>query len=319
VQYTYLDQNHWIALRSRPEDDEVREAIEQAVENESIVIPLINTLFRETGKYENTEGREKHFDFMFEMSKGHTLRNYMDIGEFELERFMSAIEGHEYNLEGQVRGEGIAHMYGDWSLEVDDEVDIDDAQLKELEDELDEMLRSQHGFDVATSGDVIEHFQERDWEKELAEEVDSIRKEWDKGIDDNKKRRRFAFYRYFYHNVFSDLLRKIHRAGLYFPLSEIYDFEKYIHEGDKMVDLFLQSFPSRYSYIALNNAKDLQKHRDVKPNDIYDVFSLAVAIPYCDIVVTEKFWAAETKRADLDKIYNTKIFSSLDELSSLID
>lgn len=318
MQYVYLDQNHWIDLRRRSEGDEVRESIEQAVEEGYTVIPLINTLLRETGKYGDIKEREKHFDFMYELSQGYGLREFTAIGDFEIDRFVATMGGYYYDLVGQVRGKGVPHLYGDWSLKVDGDAEIDDDAMKKLEEEVEKELKSKRGFDVATkSEEIIDHYQETGWEEELAEEVNEIREEWDEKFNDNKKRRRFAFYRYFSENVFPDLLRKLYRDGVYYYFG-IYDFEKYVPEGDGMVDSLLQWFPSRYTYIALNNAKDLQKHRDAKPNDIYDIFSLSVAIPYCDVVVTENFWAAEAERADLDEIYNTEILSSLDELSSLI-
>jgi len=318
VQYIYLDQGYWIDLRKRPEDDETRKAIEQAVNSGDIVLPLINTLLRETGKYGYEEEREEHFNFMYELSQGYGLREYTSIGEFEIGRFVTVMGGYNYDLIGQVRGKGIAHLYGEWSIEVDEDAEIDDETLKELEEEVGKELKSKRGFDISTkSEDIIDHYQETEWEEELAEEVNEIRKEWDETFDDNQKRRRFSHYAHFYQNILTDLAQKLAFNGVKHDF-RIYDIEKYIHAGDEMVDTLLQWFPSRYTYVTLNNARDLQKHRDAKPNDIYDMFSLAVAIPYSDIVVTENFWKTEAKRADLDEIYNTEILSSLDDLPTLI-
>lgn len=318
VKYVYLDQGYWIELRKRPEDDETRKAIEQAVKSGDVVLPLINTLLRETGKYGYKEEREEHFNFMYELSQSYGLREYTSIGDFEIDRFVAVMGGYNYDLIGQVRGKGIAHLYGEWSIEVDEDAEIDDETLKELEEEVDEELKSKRGFDISTkSEDIIDHYQNTEWEEKLVEKMNEILEEWDETFDDNQKRRRFSHYAHFYQNILPDLAQKLSLNGLKYDFS-IYDIEKYIHEGDEMVDTLFRCFPSRYTYITLNNVRDLQKNRDAKPNDIYDMFSLAVAIPYSDTVVTENFWKAEAKRADLDEIYNTEILSSLDELSSII-
>ena len=43
-----------------------------------------------------------------------------------------------------------------------------------------------------------------------------------------------------------------------------------------------------------------------------------MAIPYCDIVVTEKMWTDIAKKERLDKIYNTSILNSLKDLSKIL-
>ena len=43
-----------------------------------------------------------------------------------------------------------------------------------------------------------------------------------------------------------------------------------------------------------------------------------MAIPYCDIVVGEKMFSDLAKKSKLDKLYNTKILTSVNELKKLI-
>jgi len=39
-----------------------------------------------------------------------------------------------------------------------------------------------------------------------------------------------------------------------------------------------------------------------------------VAIPYCDVVVTENFWAHIASQVGVDDLYNTEVESDVDEV-----
>ena len=47
---------------------------------------------------------------------------------------------------------------------------------------------------------------------------------------------------------------------------------------------------------------------------LLNVAYLSKAIPYCDIVVTEKKWVSLAKHAKLDKLYDTILLSKVDDL-----
>jgi hypothetical protein len=64
--------------------------------------------------------------------------------------------------------------------------------------------------------------------------------------------------------------------------------------------------------LALESYK--QVARPVGRNDLTDLLFLAVAIPYCDIVVTERFWADIARRTTLLETYSTVVLTNLAEL-----
>jgi hypothetical protein len=57
-----------------------------------------------------------------------------------------------------------------------------------------------------------------------------------------------------------------------------------------------------------------QSSRELQGNDIYDIAWLSAAIPYCDIVVTEKLWVHSCRVCGIDNMYRTQILRSLTEL-----
>jgi hypothetical protein len=78
---------------------------------------------------------------------------------------------------------------------------------------------------------------------------------------------------------------------------------------------FVMSLPSRRvaTMVEFHYLKDVD--RDWNINDLRDILALSTAIPYCDIVVTDKkAWDITKKRAHLDEAFNTEILGTLDEL-----
>ena len=77
---------------------------------------------------------------------------------------------------------------------------------------------------------------------------------------------------------------------------------------------FFESMPSLFCLFILNHRRDQLIQRPIDVNDINDIWALSMAIPYCDIVVTEKMWTSIARQAKLDKICDTVILPSLSEL-----
>ncbi len=61
-----------------------------------------------------------------------------------------------------------------------------------------------------------------------------------------------------------------------------------------------------------------QFEKAISANDLHDLSFLAMAIPYCDIVVTENLWVDLAKRKGFDQKYNTILLSDLAELANYI-
>lgn len=316
MDYIYLDLNMWIDLYDRDEDDQVRRWVENKVADEEIAIPLIDTLLYEEGKYESEKGRNDLFEYMRDISNYCTLRNYFGVHQFEIERYVSGIAGnHEYDLENKVRGRGMDHLFGDWTVNIDGEDAIendliDDHVIKKI----DRLLKEKPGFEAAVkASEELHEGEDYTWERNLFEEIQERNKKLDEEFNDTKRRRRYIHFEHFQEVVRQDLSLEILKQGvMYDPFA--YDFKKYVNQGDEFVETLLRLFPSHYTYVTLKNARDVQQGG--KPNDIYDIISLAVAIPYSDVVVTEAFWKTTAERQDLDEEYGTVVLDSLEALVS---
>ena len=106
---------------------------------------------------------------------------------------------------------------------------------------------------------------------------------------------------------------------LFFEIDTNLDFIK-IHEMSRedFVKKILERVPTGLVMISLLIQRDLQFDRPITKNDISDVWSLSLAIPYCDIVVTDKEMASFALKSKLDNKCGTKILNSIYDLEEFL-
>jgi hypothetical protein len=83
---------------------------------------------------------------------------------------------------------------------------------------------------------------------------------------------------------------------------------------DETITGLFDFFPTLDVERALTLAAE-QQQRQIQPNDVYDIAALTAAIPYCDIVITERFWAHLCNATTLPHKYQTTILPSLADLT----
>lgn len=66
----------------------------------------------------------------------------------------------------------------------------------------------------------------------------------------------------------------------------------------------------------LSCERDQDRQKPIAPNDMIDVATLSVAVPHCDFIVTERYWANAIKKHKLDEEYGVAVFSDLRDLKS---
>ena len=76
--------------------------------------------------------------------------------------------------------------------------------------------------------------------------------------------------------------------------------------------------PSRRVVYELRRGRHGNPQTKWEGNDLDDLEALAVAIPYCDAVITEKQWVHFGTRSGLDTLYDTRLLSSLRDLPAVL-
>jgi hypothetical protein len=85
--------------------------------------------------------------------------------------------------------------------------------------------------------------------------------------------------------------------------------------GKREFDNFINRIPTASTLFNLVIKRDQQLSRPIQTNDIPDVWALSLAIPYCDIVVTEKLWTSiAMKETNLGTQCDTIVIKNVAEL-----
>jgi hypothetical protein len=84
--------------------------------------------------------------------------------------------------------------------------------------------------------------------------------------------------------------------------------------GPKGCVELLESVPSLEVEIKLFVERNEHWDRKIAPNDEIDLGFLSLAIPYCQMVITEKFWVSLVHRTRLDAKYGTQVGHDLNKM-----
>jgi hypothetical protein len=90
--------------------------------------------------------------------------------------------------------------------------------------------------------------------------------------------------------------------------------QQFLALGDEGLTQFWSDVPSVNADCELTAYRDRQWSRKIQPNDVRDLAQLAIALPYCDAVVVERFWKRAITETGLGQKYGTSVFCDLAEL-----
>jgi hypothetical protein len=80
-----------------------------------------------------------------------------------------------------------------------------------------------------------------------------------------------------------------------------------------LIDL-LDDLPSRAVAVELRKQRHANYQTRWDPNDLEDIAALSVAVPYCDVVVTERQWCHLLHASGLDERFETHLISDVPHL-----
>ena len=109
-----------------------------------------------------------------------------------------------------------------------------------------------------------------------------------------------------YADLAPELPRLLARAGM--------TAESFFSRGPGWLIDFVEGLPAILVQTALRHQHHANATRKWKSNDLRDVDQLSTAVPYCDVVVTEKHSIDALKRRKLDEKCGTTLLASVDQL-----
>lgn len=309
--YIYLDQNKWIdltkAIGGKPDGARyvpVLHAARQAVRDGKALFPLSSFHIMETAKSPRAEQRKLLAEIMTEFSQGIVLRAASQLVPQYLGRAVQQCFDEQVTEPAPTP----------FSRGVEDAFNFDVCQVLGISKDRGELLRSFLDTPEAWR-DLLSYNQEA----ERKAGITSVRTVGVQAADKNEDARaqmtrenldtiRRTYAATLTMNLRGPLLQSLLAAGKSPQQWGALGFEK-------LMD-FWMSIPCLHVELELHTQKHRQNSKKWEANDTLDIGALSLAVPACDIIVTERFWVSLISRRGLDRAYNAKVLS---DLTGIID
>ena len=305
----YLDQNHWIGLAQAyfGKSDDNRKVLDHAVqlvESGRAIFPVgfANTL--ELHKVKDKDRRKRLAEVFVFLGNGFFLAPWPSFVDAECYNAVIDVYGLEKEkVEINPVGRGIFFANGVYGF-VERDLGLSPQQVRALERTLDTpeaLLEFFTNPDENASARLSKNL--RDQDKRYSGATKKVR---DIRIDEVPLE--LSDYRAM--EVFLSVRTHILGAHLRLGVSQ----EELLARGRENMLKLVAAMPAGYVDWKLGYHRDKQLTREIAPNDLADLFHLTGAIPYCDFVLTERFWTNLVSRTDVEERFGTRVLSKLTAL-----
>ncbi|MGY6278066.1 hypothetical protein [Methylomonas sp. MgM2] len=315
----YLDQNKWIDLAKaiiRPKQNtqyhEVSQLILSKVNSQDWLFPLSLVHFIETLRRSELGSRRRLASVMSEISKNSALKSYVDIEEIELFNLLAkihapnevrAIEPIEYNFLAAI---------GVTKIELSTKSYVPSDLAREIAALMIQFISDDHLFEKMLMG--IEYdsvLAGIDGEDRQAVKMWTAEQSFLKSIPGKLKYKVF-----FIRQMAPFLAMAASKFAIHFKLSEDEVIPYSFTSNPEDALRYFEGVPSLDTRIRLIFDRMKNPEHKIELHDSRDVSFLATAIPYCDIVITERTWKHAANSQGLCEKYNTVVESDLNYLLS---
>ena len=335
----YLDLNHWITL-SKLRISSIRSGernlfddfVDHAANNRAC-FPLSLHTYVELEKNTNHEQRKRLRHAIEQISRFNVVTPLHVVSRHEVEALMNIVVGPNPSPFGFVN-------YLDWGVMraagLDGRTRVIDGDGKDVTEEFFENYPDKEFLASTLSEGLMDlnrsvidgpspeneaEFRNEGWspEKLLAPYSEMARLEEDllKQLDedpsyrsDPSRLRKLVSARYVYHLLNATLKSAFRDRG-------VEKLEEVFRPGTDDVCV-LDRMPSFDVFVSLMKSLHKNPKHKWKENHIHDIFALALTVPYCDIVVTDKEMTSHVKRTGVDKRMGTIVVSNVTEVSEHI-
>ncbi len=311
----HLDQKDWISLARRyygvePDPDNVAKQVVEASSAEKAIFPLSITHFDETMRRLDNESRQGLARYMVTVSKGWTILPATRIIQAEIEdACLKSLELPREDLQKLAIKKGLSQLMGgkaELVWKTPPPPGLNQELLDKIESPEALLMIMEHGF----GEDKLRKIQEP---AETGEQkIEEIRKAQSQ-ITDNKLRHRVTLVQF----LISDINPKVIKFLLSIHIDPKSFADKFLRNQTQIIQFF-QSMPTSYNVVELSFRRDMMMERKVHPHDLNDIMSLSIALPYSDVVVTERMWHSVISQAKLDKLRPTRVLKSVQELPPIL-
>lgn len=294
----YLDLNHFIALARILHGKEKERAILEpgraiiaAVREGRVRLPLSRLHVLESAKDGNEQRRHRLIDAFAELSGGWVVKPAESLTEEELLNWANG----EIARASTAVCRGLLAAFGNLGV-TPAEVYIEDA----LGDHPDawKFVLKQDGWLTAPVPTIANRYSSR---------IEEVRGNW---LQLPSEKRKLVYAE----GLLQDTIESLA------PMSESVSqaVRKFGDVPPRDLPERLRQIPTLDVLLTLGEARARDKAKTTDPNDLWDMGFLTFAIPYFDIVVTEKTWSHLAKSTGLTKRFTAKVLSKLEDAAELI-
>ena len=313
----YLDQNAWGYLLEGSQDEssayrEPYEVIKRSAEELNYVYPYSMTNLMETGAHLDRNCRENLYKLIFEISGNYSMRNSIEIQYQEIYSYVFSKTPYLWDIDvrQEVFGKGAIYPHGGFRLKP--EGWLSEEERSKFHQILQSDVVNEQVFDSSEMVDYITEDNPNE-ESEYVERLEEIREGITPiGSEGSEQERVNHVISSFKSMMLFDLIR----TGDLFDA----DIGSYIREDIAIGGMlwFYAHFPSFYTYAHLSLGRLSHTRRKIEYNDLFDIMSLSVATPYCDIVTTEQFFGGMLRRYGIGELYDTDVYLDITRLTDRI-
>lgn len=302
MKYIYLDQNKWIELAKGIKSNdsqyiELYNIIMKNVENGVWAFPLSLIHIIETMKRKDKTSREEILNLMFLVSKEYAICNYATADEIEFNCWVNNKSIDCSILKNEMIACDWEIIFG---LSITNEQRKIKKRLSSPRKYFNYICNMARLF-IADEEFYYNRYQEArrnfwKWKNEI------------KQLDEYKDKHLYPAYLI---KIFFEIYKEKMMNMSAIERENIKElFEK--SEKNKTVAIAnLETIPGFNVYNRLVFELFNNPQKDVHKHDFNDLAYLRVAVPYCDIVIGEKYWCDRVCANNLDKKYNTTISTKL--------
>lgn len=335
----YLDLNHWITLsklRISSIESGQRNLFNDFVdhvENNRACFPLSLHTYVELEKNINHEQRKRLRHAIEEISRFSVVTSLHVVASHELEALLdvmirsnpSPFGPVDYLDRGVMRAAGLdgrPRVFDRNGKDITEEYFEKYPDKEYLASTLREgFLRLNRSIIDGLSPENEAEFRNRGWDPEKLltpySEMAQLEQDLVEQLDDDpvyrsdpSRLKKLVSARYVYH-----LLNATMKSA--FRIRGVEQLEEVFRPGTDDVCV-LDRMPSFDVFVSLMTSLHKNPKHKWKQNHIHDVFALALTVPYCDIVVTDKEMTSHVNRTGVDKRMDTVVVSKLTHVSEHI-
>lgn len=315
-QIVILDTKDWIELSRghyalAPEFEEIAQIVVEKARSGQVIFPLSVVQFMEIIKNVNQARRQRLAKYVMQVSQGWTVMPALTIFDREIKNFCLQWQGKlGYDLQSFAIRKGLSHMMGAKGtlLDKDPNRPMPEEEKRRILEQLDGQWGLLKLMEIGFPESQI-----REIEDESKATVDTVEKFRQRlqAIKDKDLRRRTIIADYLVYAMSPRLMQVLSDFPL--PITLMID----ISTNRQRIEEFFRAIPTMYCHAQLTLYQNTLL-RTIQPNDDNDIMSLSIAMPYSDVVVTEKIWHDGIRQTKLGELFETKVLRSVKELGQVI-